>query len=43
MSESDLHQLFAEAVVAGRPNSGLNPELIAGINLIKGDEAKDAV
>lgn len=29
MSESDLHQLFAEAVVAGRPNSGLDTELIA--------------
>jgi hypothetical protein len=31
MSESDLHQLFAEAVLAGRPNSGLNPELITGL------------
>lgn len=43
MSESDLHQLFAEAVVAGRPNSGQDTQLIAGINLIQGEEAKDAV
>ncbi|KAI9783832.1 MAG: Type I Iterative PKS [Geoglossum umbratile] len=31
MSESDLHQLFAEAVLAGRPNSGQNPEIITGL------------
>jgi hypothetical protein len=43
MSESDLHQLFAEAVVAGRPNSGLSPELIGGISLMNGEEAKDVV
>lgn len=42
MSESDLHQLFAEAVIAGRPTSGLDPELIAGVGIMKGDEAKDA-
>ncbi|ORY67814.1 uncharacterized protein BCR38DRAFT_522670 [Pseudomassariella vexata] len=42
MSESDLHQLFAEAVVAGRPGSGLDPELIAGIGLMRGEEAQAA-
>lgn len=31
MSESDLHQAFAEAIVAGRPGSHMNPEIITGI------------
>ncbi|KAL1851994.1 Type I Iterative PKS [Diaporthe australafricana] len=31
MSETDVHQLFAEAVVAGRPGSALDHELITGI------------
>lgn len=31
MSESDMHQLFAEAVVAGRPRSSLDHEVITGI------------
>jgi hypothetical protein len=37
MSEPDLHQLFAEAVLAGRPNSGLSPELITGIRTLSSD------
>ncbi|KAH8651296.1 putative polyketide synthase [Xylariales sp. PMI_506] len=40
LSESDLHQLFAEAVVGGRPNSGVaDPGLIAGIGILLGDQA----
>lgn len=31
MSESDLHQAFTEAIVAGRPGSHMNPEIITGI------------
>src|SRR5436189_2172894 len=41
MSESDLHQLFAEAVLAGRPNSGLNPELITGVRTLRSDTISD--
>lgn len=41
MSESDLHQLFAEAVLAGRPGSGLNPELITGIRTLSSDMTND--
>lgn len=32
LSESDLHQLFAEAVLAGRPESSGNADIILGIN-----------
>lgn len=31
MSELDIHQIFAEAVVAGRTTSGQNPEIITGL------------
>ncbi|KAI0010863.1 hybrid PKS-NRPS PsoA [Xylariaceae sp. FL0662B] len=31
ISEADLHLIFHEAVLSGRPDSGLNPELIAGL------------
>jgi NAD(P)-dependent dehydrogenase (short-subunit alcohol dehydrogenase family) len=41
MSESDLHQLFAEAVLAGRSNSGRNPELITGIRTLSSDMTND--
>ncbi len=37
MSESDLHQLFAEAIVAGRSDDG-DPELIAGVSVLRGRE-----
>ncbi|KAH7310210.1 putative hybrid NRPS/PKS enzyme [Rhexocercosporidium sp. MPI-PUGE-AT-0058] len=37
MSEADLHQLFGEAVVAGRPNSGKNVELITGPRILTSD------
>lgn len=42
MSENDLLQLFAEAVVSGRPDSGLSPELITGLAPITVEESKDA-
>lgn len=29
-SEQDLHELFAEAILAGRPQAGRNPDIIAG-------------
>lgn len=31
MSESDLHQAFAEAIIAGRSGSDMNTEIITGI------------
>ncbi|KAK5132876.1 hypothetical protein LTR08_008396 [Meristemomyces frigidus] len=43
MSEPDLHQLFAEAVVNGRPSSGADHEIISGIKTITPAEAKDAL
>lgn len=39
MSESDLHQAFAEAIVAGRPGSRANPEVITGIASVSVEEA----
>ena len=34
MSERDFHQIFAEAVFAGRPDSGLDPEISTGLRRI---------
>lgn len=28
-----LHELFAEAILAGLPNSGRNPDIIAGMSM----------
>lgn len=42
MSENDLHQLFAEAIVSGRPDSGLSPELITGLSPLTVEQSKDA-
>ncbi|KAK4119459.1 putative polyketide synthase [Parathielavia appendiculata] len=43
LSESDLHQLFAEAVIAGRPGSGVeDPGLIAGIGMQLGEQTEGA-
>jgi hypothetical protein len=42
MSEPDLHQLFAEAILAGRAGSSSDHELITGIKIITSDEAKEA-
>lgn len=33
MSEQDLHELFAEGILAGRPDSGRNPDIIASFKL----------
>lgn len=41
ISDVDLHQLFAEAIVAGRPEEGLNPELISGLAPITTEQAKE--
>lgn len=32
VSERELHELFAEAILAGPPDSGRNPEIIAGMS-----------
>lgn len=42
MGELDMHQLFAEAIISGRPDSGLNPEIITGLAPLSVEEAKDA-
>ncbi|KAJ5485354.1 type I iterative polyketide synthase [Penicillium diatomitis] len=42
MSENDLHQLFAEAILSGRPALGLNPEIITGLAPITVEQSKDA-
>lgn len=42
MCENDLLQLFAEAIVSGRPDSGLNTELITGLAPLTTEQAKDA-
>ncbi|KAK2811919.1 hypothetical protein FQN49_008415 [Arthroderma sp. PD_2] len=39
ISETDIHHLFAEAVVAGRPGSSSNPELITGIAPVRSETA----
>ena len=36
LSEPDVHQLFAEAIIASPANSKSNPEIIMGIELFKG-------
>jgi KR domain len=41
MSEIDLYQLLAEAIISGYPDSGLNPELISGLAPITTEQAKD--
>ncbi|KAH8896313.1 putative polyketide synthase [Thozetella sp. PMI_491] len=43
MSETDLHQLFAEAIIAGRPGSNLDPEIITGLRVISTAEAKETL
>ncbi|OGE47187.1 hypothetical protein PENARI_c056G00788 [Penicillium arizonense] len=32
LSERDIHEIFAEAILAGRPTFGQDPEVIAGLN-----------
>lgn len=43
MSEPDLHQLFAEAIISGRPDSGVNPEIITGVKTLSSSSAKEAL
>lgn len=38
MSERDFHQIFAEAVIAGQPDSGIDPELSTGLRRIDPDD-----
>lgn len=38
MSERDFQLAFAEAILAGRPDSGANPELITGLRVVDADE-----
>ncbi|KAL8678456.1 MAG: hypothetical protein Q9186_005194 [Xanthomendoza sp. 1 TL-2023] len=38
MSERDFHQIFAEAVLAGRPDSKVGPEISTGLRRISPDE-----
>ncbi|RYP90585.1 hypothetical protein DL770_003295 [Monosporascus sp. CRB-9-2] len=35
ISEPDFHQMFAESVVAGRPNSKHQPEIVTGLHGVK--------
>lgn len=37
ISESDFHQMFAETIQAGRPESGANPAFTTGIGLMRDD------
>jgi short-subunit dehydrogenase/acyl carrier protein len=41
MSEPDLHQLFAEAVIASRPDSGRHSDLITGIRSLTSRDVAD--
>lgn len=38
MSERDIHQLFAEAVLVGRPENGPTFEIITGLRIVKQGE-----
>lgn len=38
MSEEDFHTLFAEAILAGSPALGLNPELNSGLRIINASD-----
>ena len=38
ISESDFHQMFVEAIQAGRPELGANPVITTGIRAVRDDE-----
>jgi hybrid polyketide synthase / nonribosomal peptide synthetase ACE1 len=42
MSERDIHQLFAEAVLIGRPETGSTYEIITGLRIVKQGEEVSA-
>ncbi|QKX53164.1 uncharacterized protein TRUGW13939_00240 [Talaromyces rugulosus] len=43
LSERDFHELFAEGILAGRPGSGRDPEVIAGSRQINPRDYPDAL
>ncbi|PWY82224.1 ketoacyl-synt-domain-containing protein [Aspergillus heteromorphus CBS 117.55] len=43
LTEHDVHELFAEGILAGRPNSGRDPEVIAGYKVIDPAENPNAL
>ncbi|KAI1376083.1 putative polyketide synthase [Hypoxylon crocopeplum] len=38
LSERTFHQCIAEAILAGRPQSGRNPEIVTGLRLLNADD-----
>jgi hybrid polyketide synthase/nonribosomal peptide synthetase ACE1 len=40
MSERDFQQVFAEGILAGRPESGHNHEVVSGLRVVNDDEEK---
>ncbi|TPX24000.1 putative Hybrid PKS-NRPS biosynthetic cluster [Coccidioides immitis] len=42
MSERGFHQCIAEAILAGRPNSHANPEIVTGLRVINANEEEPA-
>jgi len=40
MSERDFQQVFAEGILAGRPESGQNHEVVSGLRVVNDDEEK---
>ncbi|KAK4164415.1 hypothetical protein QBC43DRAFT_353361 [Cladorrhinum sp. PSN259] len=42
MDERAFHQAIAEAILAGRPGSGRNPEIVTGLRVINVDEEEPA-
>lgn len=40
MEERGFHQCIAEAILAGRPQAGRNPEIITGLRMINADDAE---
>lgn len=43
LSERDFHQLFCEGILAGRPESGLNPEVISGVRIGQSGDKRPVV
>lgn len=43
MSEDDFHQLFAEAVIAGRKDSGLDPEISVSLQHVRSNDKNKPV
>ncbi|KAL8727608.1 MAG: hypothetical protein Q9166_005916 [cf. Caloplaca sp. 2 TL-2023] len=42
MSERGLHQCIAEAIIAGRPSSSANPEIVTGLRMINPNDEEPA-